>query len=105
MGYNDYLQRFIYGIYNSMAVVTNSFHGVIFSLIFNKPFVAFNLKSRGNERFNTLRDVYGLGSRIFDIYETPDISLVSTPLEINKTKIDELVNKSIVFLKKNLNIS
>ena len=101
----DYVQRFIYGIYNSKGVVTNSFHGVIFSLIFNKPFVAFNLKSRGNERFNTLRDVYGLGSRIFDTNETPNISLIITPLLINRTNIDELVNKSIAFLKKNLNIS
>ena len=105
MGDNDYLQRFIYGIYNSMAVVTNSFHGVIFSLIFNKPFVAFNLNTRGNERFNTLRDVYCLGSRIFDTNEIPDISLITIPLEINRTKIDELINKSNVFLKKNLNIS
>ena len=60
MNDNDYLQKFIYGIYNSKAVITNSFHGIIFSIIFKKPFVAFNPQSRGNERFNTLKSVYGL---------------------------------------------
>ena len=60
----DYLKRFIYGIYNCKAVVTNSYHGILFSIIFRKPFVAFNPKYRGNDRFITLNDVYGLKKRI-----------------------------------------
>ena len=49
----DSIEKFIYGIYNSKAVITNSFHGILFSIIFKKPFVAFNPENRGNERFNT----------------------------------------------------
>ena len=50
----NYLKRFIYAIYNCKAVITNSFHGILFSIIFKKPFVAFNPKNRGNDRFITL---------------------------------------------------
>ena len=35
------IQKFIYGVYNCRAVITDSFHGTIFSIIFNKPFISF----------------------------------------------------------------
>lgn len=101
----DYIQRFIYGIYHSNAVITTSYLGTLFSIIFNKPFVAFNLETRGNDRFNTLRDVYGLGNRIFSVKGKPDLSLLTTTMEINITKINELKMESIKYLKKNLNIN
>ena len=31
----DYLKRFIYGIYNCRAVITNSYHGILFSIKFS----------------------------------------------------------------------
>ena len=71
----DYLKRFIYGIYNCKAVVTNSYHGILFSIIFRKPFVAFNPKHRGNDRFITLKNVYGLKKRIASKDNQPNISL------------------------------
>ena len=30
------IEKFIYGISHSKAVITNSYHGTIFSIIFNK---------------------------------------------------------------------
>ena len=104
MSDNDYLQKFIYGIYNSKAVITNSFHGVIFSIIFKKPFVAFNPVERGNERFNTLKNVYGLQNRIISVNNPPKLSLLTEPFDVNMKIIDDLREKSIDFLKKNLEI-
>jgi hypothetical protein len=100
----DYLKRFIYGIYNCKAVITNSYHGILFSIIFKKPFVAFNLKYRGNDRFNTLIDVYGLKKRIVSKNNPPNISLLTEPFDVDMKIIDELTMKSIDYLKKNLGI-
>jgi len=100
----DYLKRFIYGIYNCKAVITNSYHGIIFSIIFRKPFVAFNLKYRGNDRFNTLIEVYGLKKRIVSEDNPANISLLTEPFDIDMKIIDELTIKSIDYLKKNIGI-
>ena len=100
----DYLKRFIYGIYNCKAVITNSYHGIIFSIIFRKPFVAFNLKYRGNDRFKTLIDIYGLKKRIVSEDNPSNISLLIEPFDVDMKIIDELTIKSIDYLKKNLGI-
>jgi len=100
----DSIKKFIYGIYNSKAVITNSFHGILFSIIFKKPFVAFNPEKRGNERFNTLKEVYGLQKRIVSKNNQPNISLLTEPLDVDKKVFNDLRSKSIDYLKKNLGI-
>lgn len=45
-------------------VVTDSFHGTVFSLIFEKPFVAVVNPSRGAARFTSLLDSFGLANRL-----------------------------------------
>ena len=32
---NEYIEKFIYGINNSKAVITDSYHGTVFSIILN----------------------------------------------------------------------
>jgi hypothetical protein len=98
------IERFIYGIYKAKAIITDSFHGTIFSIIFNKPFIAFIKKGRGNERFNSLKEVFGLGNRIFDYNSNPNIKLLTTKLNINITLLKSLKKQSINYLKKNLNL-
>ena len=100
----EYIEKFLSGIYNCKAVITNSYHGVLFSIIFNKPFVAFTNINRGNERFNTIKEVYGIKSRFFDIHKSPSLDLLFTPLRFNNTIINFYRNISIEYLKKNLNI-
>lgn len=46
-------------------VITDSFHGTLFSIMFNKPFVTIINKSRGAERYNPLLKDLNLKSRIF----------------------------------------
>ena len=38
---NDYIEKFLHGIFHSKAVITNSYHATLFAIIFNKPFVVF----------------------------------------------------------------
>ena len=100
----DYLKKFIYGIYNCKAVITNSYHGILFSIIFRKPFVAFNQKNRGNDRFITLKNVYGLKKRIVSKDNQPSLSLLTGPFDVDMKIFDELKIKSIDYLNKNLGI-
>ena len=98
----DQIKKFIYGIYNCKAVITDSFHGTIFSIIFNKPFISFVYENYGKERFNTLKYVFNLKNRIFGYKYIPNIELLETPLNINKYLIEKLKKRSITFLKRNL---
>lgn len=98
----DYIEKFLYGIKNSKAVITDSFHGTIFSIIFNKPFISFKIKN--DERFKNLIEIFSIKSRIIELNEHPDINLLKQPLNINKTKLYKLKINSLKYLKKNLAI-
>lgn len=50
-------------------VVTDSFHGVVFSILFNKQFIAIANKDRGKERFDSLLQMFGLQDRLINDYE------------------------------------
>lgn len=62
--------------------------------------VAFNLKYRGNDRFNTLINVYGLKKKIVSESNPPSISLLTEPFDVDIKIFDELTKKSINYLKK-----
>ena len=100
---NNYqtIEDFLYYISNCKAVVTHSFHGTVFSIIFNKPFITFSGKGWAEERFKSLGKLLGVENRIVS-YPRPNISLLTTPLNINYSLIEELRIKSINFLKRNL---
>lgn len=53
-------------------IVTDSFHGMVFSIIFNKPFVAVSNQARGGARFVSLLGLLGLSDRLI---ETSDFSV------------------------------
>jgi hypothetical protein len=102
-----YIENFISCINNSKAVITDSFHGTIFSIIFEKPFITYLNKKRGNDRFFTLIKIFNISKRIIaqKNFKKVNINLLKTPLYINQTFLNYLKNKSIHFLKKNLNIT
>jgi hypothetical protein len=56
----SWLQGFI----DTKYVITDSFHGCVFSIIFNKPFIVYANKYRGMARFNSLLSIFGLESRL-----------------------------------------
>lgn len=49
---------------NSGYVVTDSFHGTVFSILFNRPFCVLQNSERGNSRFNSLLEFTGLTARM-----------------------------------------
>ena len=84
-------------------VVTDSFHGCVFSIIFNKPFWVIGNKERGLSRFHSLLSMYGLQERLI-IPENMTSFDCSTPInweEINQIRKD-WQKLSYEFLIKNL---
>lgn len=91
----------ISGFYNADFVFTDSFHGTLFSIIFNKQFITIANKDRGVARFSSLLKLFGLESRlIFSMNELTD-SLVSSRINydlVNRNK-ENMKRISMAFLK------
>lgn len=58
------IEDWICNIMNCSFVLTDSFHGMCFSLMFEKPFIAINNTIRGSERFISLLEQLGLKDRL-----------------------------------------
>lgn len=81
-------------------VVTDSFHGMVFSIIFNKPFAIVMNPSGGNDRYLSLLSQLGLMERIVKDGTLPSDSAIDWQ-KVN-TQLDSLRKTSLEFLKNNL---
>lgn len=84
-------------------IVTDSFHGCVFSIIFKKKFIAIGNKVRGLDRFHTLLNNFDLSNRLVmskDEYLEKANKLME---DIDYKKVtkayDQLRNASIDFIK------
>ena len=50
------VEKWLRGFYDAEYVITDSFHGCVFSIVFRKPFVIYANKTRGLARFESLLD-------------------------------------------------
>lgn len=69
------IEKWLTDIYYAEEVITNSFHGVVFSILFKKIFHAVLIKDSGmNDRIVTLLNALGLEDRIYNgRYNTDNI--------------------------------
>ncbi len=106
VGEEDFVEKFIFSINNCKSIITDSFHGTVFSIIFNKPFVTFINKKRGSARFYSLAKIFNIENRFIypRKFELKDLDNFTKNLIINNTNFFILKEKSIHFLKKNLGI-
>lgn len=86
-------------------VITDSFHGTVFSIIFNKPFWVIYNAHRGNSRFDSLLKLFGLTERIIDITNYSNIDF-NKSIDWDKVNAIKQKNKleALEFIKNNLNI-
>ncbi|MBS7544309.1 polysaccharide pyruvyl transferase family protein [Ancylobacter oerskovii] len=82
-------------------VVTDSFHGVAFSIIFNKPFIAYGNPSRGLARFTSLLKLAGLEDRLVIKSGGVDLDKMLQPIDWKAVndRLAALRIKSIGFLE------
>lgn len=95
-------------IYNSQGVITSSFHGLVFSIILERPFMVMLLPNKykaGNERLLNLLNELDLTDRIYIPNSTTVESILNSPVNWTnvKKKLNKLKDNSISFLKDSLN--
>ena len=95
---DDWIQN----IYRSEIVVTDSFHGTVFAILFKKNFITIGNNQRGIARFVSLLDMLGLKDRLLTDFDKRIISKLVYK-RIDYTKVDVVINnereKSIRFIR------
>ena len=90
--------RWIRGFMDAKMIVTDSFHGVLFSIIFNKPFWVMDNYLRGNARFDSVLDLFELQERRISDFSISD---KKWDLPIDWEKINRINKREI---KKSLSL-
>lgn len=97
------IEIWLSNIYNARFILTDSFHGMVFSIIFNKPFAVYVNKDRGADRFVSLLSLIGLEDRMInDLSDVDKIINNSIKWDSVNEKLENLRNNSIQFLNDSL---
>ncbi|MCS0350759.1 polysaccharide pyruvyl transferase family protein [Vibrio ordalii] len=97
-------REWLSGFANSNYVITDSFHGMVFSIIFNKPFYVVNNKSRGAARFHSLLRKLNIEQFLIDENYNGDMFSSDNLINFNDVNclLDKLSNSSFRFIYNNL---
>lgn len=96
------VEKWLRGFFDADFVVTDSFHGCVFSIIFNKPFVAIGNEQRGLTRLDSLLDLFKIKNHLlkdvadFDEKKSYKISDISFDI------LQDYRQKSLFFLTQQL---
>lgn len=100
--YSCAVEDFLALMRDAAYVVTNSFHGTVFSLIYQRPFYAVKSKSR-NSRIVDLLSRIGLEERILEMEQNiGELMLTEIRYDIVNNKLGAFICESKEFLEKAL---
>lgn len=97
------VESWLGNIGQAQMIVTDSFHGMVFSIIFKRDFVVIANEKRGVARFTSLLEQIGLEDRIVRSVEEAK-ALCKTPIDYDEVdrKLSPLVEKSRKFITDNI---
>lgn len=103
------VETWLKGFMEADYVITDSFHGTVFSIIFNKPFITVINKERGSARFYSLLKKFDLENRLVQpdekvnliLFEKIDYQKVNEILSLYKEKSNDFLIESLT--QENLN--
>lgn len=88
VGNEDSVENWISFFRDAKYVITDSFHGTLFSILFKVDFYVYQNKIRGNERLNSILNILDLQERTTDY-------IISKSDKINWEKVDNRLNREI----------
>lgn len=100
----DSMETWIDCLAKASYVITDSFHGTVFSLLFEKEFLSISNSARGGSRFKSLLDSVGLQDRLIDSSQF-DALIPAFPedgFQTSANAIQEMRQKGRDFLKAEL---
>lgn len=99
------IEEWVKNIAEAQFVITRSFHGLVFSILYRKPFaIIANRNNRGTRIINLL-DLLGLSDRYYDSFQACDEAQPwNKPIDydIVHARLEHLRQDSIDYLKKRL---
>ena len=99
------VSKWIAGFRDAKFVVTDSFHGTVFAIIFNKPFICMANKERGLTRFTSLLKIFDLQNRmIYSRSELTDYMISMMDFTAINSRRKTLQSDAIEWLKENLKV-
>lgn len=90
------VSEWVTAFHNADYVITDSFHGMVFSILFNKQFIAIGNSSRGVSRFTSLLNQLGIATRMVD--ENSLSEEIANQLVSHKINYEE-INSKLQFLR------
>ena len=84
-------------------IITDSFHGTVFSIIFQKQFIVLDNPQRGSSRMKSLLNDFSLENRLLSSNARNDINVEQIDYDKVNMILLEKQNKSVDFLKRVLN--
>lgn len=103
LGKSDSIEQWLANFRDATFIITDSFHGCVFSIIYNKPFLAVSNPSRGHDRMASLLSLIDLDDRIF-AEDSLDVATYEKRIEWDNvnTRLEELRQKSLKYLQTQL---
>lgn len=97
------LEGWLQGFEEADFIITNSFHGTVLSIIFNKPFITIVNKERGASRFHSLLGLFNLEDRLLTNQDQLK-EIIKQPINFASVneKMEDLRKDSLQFLLNNL---
>ena len=98
---NDTIEKWLANFRDAKYVITDSYHGTVFSLIFQKQFYTFYNTYRGNARMDSLKKISGLEDRFLmksvdSLGERIDYSEVEKRIERMRADSESFLKSSLV---------
>lgn len=96
------VEQWLRAFMDAEFVVCDSFHGAVFSIIFNKPFIIIGNKERGMSRFHSLTKLFSLEERLISDFD--NIEIIEKHIDwgsINE-KREQMKTLSFNFIKEGL---
>lgn len=101
---NDSVELWLSYFRDSRYIITDSFHGTVFSIIFKKDFITIANKKRGNDRMTSLLSLLNLTNRLVEVCEldnrnssdTIDWNVVDVRLETLRAESKKFLSKSLI---------
>lgn len=95
--------EFLNGIYNANYVITNAYHGILMSIIFQKNLIVFGKKEKEKSTENRINDILNIVG-LFDRKEPTSLEVLEDKIDYNDVfkKLTPYVDSSIEYLKRNL---
>lgn len=86
---NISVENWLAAIKNCEILITDSFHGMCFAIIFNKPFICIKNKNRGGARFDSILEMLGIEDKC--IISIDEILRKDCIFKIDYAKVNERI--------------